>query len=204
VTERPSGAPSRLSAEPERGSEVAEGQLGVAEEGTSAPAQGDPAVVALVYAAQQGDAVAMSDLLDLLQPRVARLCGAIALSEGPDAAQEALVAIFRSLRQLREPAALFGWARAIAVREALRVARRANRAAAQEIAEVPARGDPELPVDIEDVLSRLRPEHRAILVLRDLEGMDEHQASALLEIPPATVRTRLFRARRSFRAEWGR
>lgn len=167
------------------------------------PAPG-PRVDALVRSAQRGDAVAMSELLDLLQPWVGRLCGPIALSEGQDAAQEALVAIFRSLHQLREPAALFGWARSIAVREAVRVARRAQAAAPSERTEVPARDDPELRVDIEDVLRRLSPEHRAVLVLRDLEGLDEHQAGALLAVPAATVRTRLFRARRSFREAWRR
>ena len=36
---------------------------------------------------------------------------------------EALIKIFTGIGQLREPAALFGWARAIAIREAVRVAR---------------------------------------------------------------------------------
>jgi len=40
----------------------------------------------LVRAAQRGDALAMNDLLDLLAPYVGRLCGPIALQEGPDAA----------------------------------------------------------------------------------------------------------------------
>jgi DNA-directed RNA polymerase specialized sigma24 family protein len=75
----------------------------------------------LVDAAQHGDAIAMNDLLDLLAPYVGRLCGPIALQDAPDATQEALITIFRKLRQLREPAALFGWARAITVREAVRV-----------------------------------------------------------------------------------
>jgi RNA polymerase sigma-70 factor (ECF subfamily) len=34
--------------------------------------------------------------------------GPIALQDGPDAAQEALVAILRNLRGLREPAAIYG------------------------------------------------------------------------------------------------
>jgi DNA-directed RNA polymerase specialized sigma24 family protein len=69
----------------------------------------------------------MAELIDLLAPFAARLCGPIALQHGADAAQEALIAIFRGLRGLREPAALFGWARAIAVREAVRLARRERR-----------------------------------------------------------------------------
>lgn len=65
----------------------------------------------LVRAAQGGDTLAMNDLLDQLTPYVGRICGPIALSNGPDATQEALVAVFRSLRSLKDPAALFGWVR---------------------------------------------------------------------------------------------
>ncbi len=52
------------------------------------------------------------------------------------------------------------------------------------------------------MLARLTPEHRAVLVLRDLEGLDEQAAGALLDVPAGTVRSRLFRARRSFRKAW--
>jgi RNA polymerase sigma factor (sigma-70 family) len=158
----------------------------------------------LVRAAQQGDALAMNELLDLLAPYVGRLCGPIALQDGPDAAQEAMIAIFRRLGQLREPAALFGWVRAIAVREAVRVARRgqAGRTMTEATADLPAPGDPQLAADVRSVLARLAPEHRAVLVLRDLEGLDEQAAAALLHLPRGTVKSRLSRARRSFRKEW--
>lgn len=157
---------------------------------------------ALVRAAQSGDTMAMQELLGVLAPSVGRLCGPIALQDGPDAAQEALIAIFRRLGQLRDPAALHGWARAIAVREAVRVARR--RPAVAELHEVPAPGDPLLAADVRDVLRRLRPEHRAVLVLRDLEGLDERTVGELLSVPAGTVKSRLHRARRSFREAWGR
>jgi RNA polymerase sigma-70 factor (ECF subfamily) len=114
------------------------------------------------------------------------------------ATQEALIAIFRNLDRLAEPAAVFGWARAIAVREAVRVARTARRAVPAELADVPAGDDAELGVDIRDVLGRLAPEHRAILVLRDVEGLDEQAVAELLAVPTGTVKSRLFRARRSF------
>ena len=52
------------------------------------------------------------------------------------------------------------------------------------------------------MLARLTAGHRAGLVLRDLEGLNEQAAGALLDVPAATVRSRLFRARRSFRKAW--
>jgi RNA polymerase sigma factor (sigma-70 family) len=163
------------------------------------PAEIDPA---LIRAAQRGDRIALADLMDVLAPYVGRVCGPIALQNGPDAAQEALITILRNLGGLREPGAINGWARAIAVREAVRVARKAARAVPAELTDIPAPGDPQLAADIRDVLARLTPEHRAVLVLRDLEGLDEQAVGALLNMPAGTVRSRLFRARRSFRKAW--
>jgi RNA polymerase sigma factor (sigma-70 family) len=155
---------------------------------------------ALVRAAQRGDKLAVSDLLDVLTPYIRRLCGPIALDEGADATQESLIVIFRNIGQLREPAALYGWVRTIAVREAVRIAQR--RAVHVELTELPAPGDPELAADVADVLRRLSPRHRAILLLRDVEGMDEQEAARLLTVPVGTAKSRLSRARLSFRKEW--
>ncbi len=165
----------------------------------------DTDLVDLVTAAQRGDALAMQELLGLLAPYVGKLCGPIALQDGPDATQEALIAIFRNLGRLTEPAAVFGWARTIAVRAAVRVARTAARqGVAAPLEDVPAVGDPLLASDIRDVLDRLSPEHRAVLVLRDLEGLDEHTVGTVLAVPTGTVKSRLFRARTSFRKAWVR
>ena len=152
--------------------------------------------------AQRGDALAVDRVLDLITPYVAKICGSIAMQDGADAAQEAYIAIFRALPQLSEPAALFGWVRAIAVREAVRVAKRSQRLPTTELEDMPIRIDPQLATDVWDVLARLTPEHRAVLVLRDLEGLDQAAVARILAVPPPTVRTRLFRARRSFRREW--
>jgi len=161
-------------------------------------------VAGLVRAAQRGDGLAMSELLDVLAPAVGRWCGPIALQDAADATQEALIAVFRGLRGLRDPAALYGWARAIAVREAVRVARRSARERPAELPEVPAPGDPMLAVDIRDVLGRLAPDHRAVLMLRDLEGLDERTVGELLDLPAGTVKSRLSRARDNFRKGWRR
>jgi RNA polymerase sigma factor (sigma-70 family) len=156
----------------------------------------------LVPAAQRGDALAMSMLLAELAPYVGRICGAVALDDGEDAAQEALVAVFRHLPQLREPAALRGWARAIAVREAVRVARRRSSPAVALPEGLPSPRDVETAADIRDLLARLRPEQRAVLVLRDVEGLEEAEAAALLDVPVGTVKSRLHRARAAFRQGW--
>lgn len=161
-------------------------------------------VADLVRRAQGGDTMAMARLIDVLAPYVGSLCGPIALQDGPDAAQEALTTVFRDLRALRDPDALYGWVRMITVREAVRLARRSRRSTPAELDDVPARGDPQLATDVRDVLDRLSPDHRAVLVLRDLESLDEKTVGALLDISTGTVKSRLHRARHSFRKAWNR
>lgn len=164
----------------------------------------DRALVRAISAAQRGDPMALSELMETLLPYVGRICGPIALQDGPDAAQEAMIKILRGIRELRDPDALFGWVRVIAVREAVRVARRrtSTRTSDTPVEELGTPGDPQLTVDIGDTLTRLSPEHRAVLLLRDLEGLDELQVSEILAVRPGTVRSRLFRARSSFRKAW--
>jgi RNA polymerase sigma factor (sigma-70 family) len=175
----------------------------VADDAWTERGRGDPAVLrATVRRAQSGDVMAVDALLDIVTPYVRRLCGPIALQGAADATQETLIVMLRHLRQLREPAALFGWVRVIAVREAVRVARQSARSVPMEMVDLPAPGDPTLASDVRDVLDRLSPEHRAVLMLRDLEGLDEQTASEHLGVPVGTVRSRLFRARRSFRDAW--
>jgi RNA polymerase sigma-70 factor (ECF subfamily) len=164
----------------------------------------DQELAGTVQAAQRGDAMAMAALLDELMPYVGRICGAIALEHGEDAAQNALIAVLRNLRRLDEPLALRAWARRIATREAVRVARgaRAELPLEDPAASVPAPGSGTLGVEIRDQLERLDPEQRAVLVLRDLEGLGEQEVAELLRLPEGTVKSRLHRARARFRREW--
>ncbi|MFD5450064.1 RNA polymerase sigma factor [Streptomyces sp. NPDC003470] len=159
----------------------------------------------LVRAAQSGDALALNDLLSLLTPYVSRLCRPIALGHSADAVQESLIAVFQGLPRLRDPRALYAWVRTVTVREAVRVARRAERETPVcEFDDIAWPGSPELAVDIRDVLTRMSTEHRAVLVLRELEGLDERSASRILDISRGTMKSRLHRARHSFRKAWPR
>jgi RNA polymerase sigma-70 factor (ECF subfamily) len=156
----------------------------------------------LVHRAQSGDTLAMAKLLDHLVPYVGRLCAPIALGSAADATQESLIMVFRRLRHLRETDALYGWVRSIAVREAVRVAQRDARTLPHDPVDLPAPGDPQLAADVADVLKRLSPNDRAILVMRDLEGLDERSAAAMLDISSSAAKSRLHRARSSFRKAW--
>jgi RNA polymerase sigma factor (sigma-70 family) len=160
----------------------------------------DPAKVA---AAQQGDALALDQLLDELAPYVRRLCARIAPAGADDATQEALLAVFRGLPSLRAPEAIMTWVRSVTVRTAMRLVREAD----QEVTAGPALADPyassfEGLADIDDALARLPLSQRAVLVLRAREGLSEQEIATILGIPAGTVKSRLHRARAAFREMW--
>lgn len=160
----------------------------------------DPETVA---AAQRGDALALDRLIDELAPYVRRLCARIAPAAADDAAQEALLEIFRGLPSLRAPEAIITWARSVTVRTAARLAHRDDREVASDGALVdrsaPSR---EGLVDIDDALARLPVPQRVVLVLRTHEGLSEQEIAAALGIPMGTVKSRLHRARAAFREVW--
>ena len=145
----------------------------------------------------------MDALVRALTPYVGRICGSIALDRGDDAMQETFIAVLRNLRTLREPEAVRGWVRSIAVRESVRQARAGD--IASEAVDGPA-PDVDLAnsVDVRAALALLTPEHRAVLVLRDMDGLGEAEVAALLRIPEGTVKSRLHRARREFAGRWHR
>ena len=53
----------------------------------------------------------------------------------------------------------------------------------------------ELQAVVQEKLAELTPEHRAVLVLRDIQGLSYDEIAAALELEDGTVRSRLHRAR---------
>ncbi len=164
-----------------------------------------------MVAARGGDTSAMSALVGALATRLGPVCGAIALDDGDDALQEALIVVLRNLGDLREPAAVVGWARRIAVREAVRVAARRSRSVlVADVGDRPPRApglpggeaDVDLGLDVRATLAALAPEHRAVLALRHLEGLSEDEAAEVLRVAPGTVKSRSARAKVAFRRRW--
>lgn len=48
---------------------------------------------------------------------------------------------------------------------------------------------------IQEALNRLSPEHRAVLILKDMEGQKYETMAEILQVPIGTIRSRLHRAR---------
>jgi RNA polymerase sigma-70 factor, ECF subfamily len=156
-----------------------------------------------------GDARAFEELVALHQHRVfgvaLRMLGSAA--EAEDAAQEAFVRAHRSLPEFRGDAKLSTWLYTIVSRLCLTRLRAGDRRAVRHGEETllrlaDQRGGPdadaervELEVALHRAIAELPEERRAVVVLRDLEGLSYEEIAETLDVELNTVRSRLHRAR---------
>jgi RNA polymerase sigma-70 factor (ECF subfamily) len=161
----------------------------------------------LVRRARQGDRAAFDELLAVRLDRCFRFAWSILANEADaaDATQDALVAAWRELPRLRDPAAFDSWLGRI-VATAARLARRRRRA--EWIAERAHRtvdgASPAALAAIERVESafdrafaRLGATDRALLVVHHVDGRPVAEIAHALRIPVGTAKWRLHAARRS-------
>jgi RNA polymerase sigma-70 factor, ECF subfamily len=141
-------------------------------------------------------------------------------SEAEDVVQETYVRAFGSLGQFRRDASLATWLTRITLNEALGRLRRqrpmvdlevldAESAAPSKIIAfplMPATADPEHAAAqrqirhlIERAIDDLPEAFRVVFVMRDVQDLSTEETAGLLGLPPATVKTRLHRARRELR-----
>jgi RNA polymerase sigma-70 factor, ECF subfamily len=183
-------------------------QLGVpAAEAIPDAAMPDADVVARVLT---GD----SALFELLMRRYNRLLFRLTRGivrdddEARDVVQAAYVRAYYHLDQFRGPAGFKAWLARIAINEALGRVRRAPASVEAEEQHVLALPDlaevgPETAASGRDLLrivqaaiDRLPEEFRQVFILRGVEQLSIAETAELLEIKPATVKTRFHRARR--------
>lgn len=159
-----------------------------------------------------GDPKAFEDMVKTYQHRIygvaLRMMGN--WSEAEEVAQETFLRAHRALPEFRGDSRLSTWLYAIASRICLnRLAsgegRIARRRAAEEMADS-ARDEPAGDLERDDreaavhkALAELSEERRAVVVLRDFEGLSYDEIAAALGLELGTVRSRLHRARLDLR-----
>jgi len=170
------------------------------------PAEDDPAVAecALVERCRLGEEAAFDELITGHRGRVIALAYHLLGNRdaAEDVAQDAFVRVFLRIRSLRGNGAFATWLRRIVVRVCLDHTRRRESTEVEmptnPEAAVPA-ADPAAAIAVHQILDRLSPKLRVVLVLRDIEGMDYNTISETLSIPVGTVRSRLSAARLTFK-----
>lgn len=176
------------------------GRVAVASIGRAPAGEADLEYVRL---AQRGDAAAFDRLAAARIDREFRLASAILRSDADarDAVQEALIAAWRQLPRLRDPASFDAWLDRIVV-NACRMALRHRRVVrVREIAVAEPGTQPAPDDDVGDVelvrraMDRLDGDQRVILVLHHVEGRPVTEVAGILRIPVGTAKWRLHAAR---------
>ena len=164
----------------------------------------------LVALARDGDHDAFSSLAASSIGRLYGVARAI-LRDGAraeDVVQDALVLAWRDLPALRDVDRFDGWLYRLVVRAACREAQQARRRSIVELRVLPddraATAQFETSVADRDRLDRaferLRPDHRAVVVLQHNLGLGLLEIADILEIPVGTAKSRLFRAMQALRS----
>ena len=167
----------------------------------------------LVRRIRRGDNLAFGQLVD----RHGRRLLGVALkmlgnaADAEDAVQETFVGAFRGLGGFQGRSSVRTWLTRILVRKVARFRRsqrlRRSRPIEQAVddagvvsaAHSRATVQADIRMDVTVVLAKLSEDHRDVIVLREMQGMNYEEMAEILGIPRGTVESRLFRARQKLR-----
>ena len=172
----------------------------------------------LVEAAQQGDQEAFAQLVRSYEKRIFALT--LRMCKNPDdaaeAAQEAFLAAWQGLKFFRGESSFSTWLYRLASNACVDLLRKEGRHSA---AAGPSLNDEELNIDvpdhqpspqeaaerkelraqIEEGLAALSPEHRQVLILREMHQLSYDEIADTLDLDVGTVKSRISRGRKQLR-----
>lgn len=159
--------------------------------------------------AQRGDGQAFGELVEQHRQGVLnvvyRMCGDPQLAE--EAAQEAFLRAWQNIRRYNARFAFRNWVYRIALNLAIDVLRRRRETTVIEVEQITADIEgPETSLERKEQVEQVRqavlglpPASRAVLILREYEGMTYQAIAEALDIPIGTVMSRLSYARNQVR-----
>jgi len=166
---------------------------------------------ARIAQAQQGDRQAFGELVEAHRQGVInvvyRMCGDPQLAE--ESAQEAFIRAWQNIRRYDPRFAFRNWVYRIAINIALDVLRRSKETTDIETEPLVSNTEgPEAAAErreraetVRQAVLKLPAASRAVLILREYEGLTYHEISEALDIPVGTVMSRLNYARTQVRKE---
>jgi RNA polymerase sigma-70 factor (ECF subfamily) len=163
----------------------------------------------LVIRARQGNATAFDELAMRHVRDLYRMATAmVGTADAGDVTQDALLAAWRDLPRLRDPARFGAWVRRILMNRCRDVLRhRARHASAELPPEVMGSTSDVAGVDrrmtVEAGLAELTDLQRGVIVLHYLAGLTLPEVADTLRIPEGTVKSRLHQALAALRAYFG-
>jgi len=159
----------------------------------------------VIHAAQRGDERAIATLLGASHQHVRRFAHALCSTpeDAEDAAQEALIVLYRKIGTLRAAAALGSWMFQIVRNECIRRGRLSLRRYSHgELAGLSAEEATLARLEVERIvgaIATLPADQRAVLVLRDVQGLSGAATAQALGLSRAAMKSRLHRGREALR-----
>jgi RNA polymerase sigma-70 factor (ECF subfamily) len=173
----------------------------------------------LIRAAQAGDQAAFTAIVRHYQRAIYGLAYGLTRSheDADDLAQETFLRAWQAIDRFRVGEPLYPWLARIATNQAFSLFRRRKRRPETSIEPMLEAGrqwgledDPsdhaareEMHARLNAAFEALSDDHRAILVLRVIQGLSYEEIARALDVPPGTVMSRLSRARSELRARLG-
>ena len=174
--------------------------------------------LSLIQECRKGNTAAFGELVSRYQDRLFNTVVRLAdnAEDARDVVQEAFLHAYQSLHSFKGDSLFFTWLYRIAVNTAISMKRKkrlvlriqpagegggaiepldpseTNRPGhAMEMAEEERR--------VHEALQKLSTEHRAVLIMKDMDGMKYEEMAEVLDVPVGTIRSRLHRARLEMR-----
>jgi RNA polymerase sigma-70 factor, ECF subfamily len=171
----------------------------------------------LITECREGNAASFGELVSRYQDRlfnsVLRLVDNA--EDARDVVQEAFLHAYQSLHSFKGDSLFFTWLYRIAVNTAISMKRKQRPVLRIHSGDDQTAIDPLDPSEsnrpghaiemaeeerkVHEALNKLSAEHRAVLVMKDMEGMKYEEMAEVLGVPVGTIRSRLHRARLEIR-----
>lgn len=163
----------------------------------------------LIHKAKEGNIDAFSEIIDRFKGNVYRQAFGMVNdpSEAQDIAQEAFIKAYYSLNKLKSEYAFFSWLTQIVSH--LCYDRLQKRMKEKKLADCWQKEETssqwmekvQLRLTIQEAMAKLSPEHREVIMLRDVQGFSYDEIGDILKIPVGTVKSRIHLARLELRNE---
>ena len=165
----------------------------------------------LIRRSQAGDAEAFGEIVTKYRGKIYTILYGIVRNENDawDLAQDGFLRAWRLIHKFEGRSSFYTWLYSLTVNLAIESLRRKGRCAEVELDDAIPCSLPspranyrraEIRQHINAALSQLSPEHRVVIILKEIEGLQYHEIAETLHLSVGTVMSRLFYGRKKLQS----
>jgi RNA polymerase sigma-70 factor (ECF subfamily) len=165
----------------------------------------------LIHRSQAGDTEAFGELVTKYRSKIFNMIYGIVGNENDawDLAQEGFLKAWRSIHRFQARSSFYTWLYSITINVTIDSLRQRCRRSEVELDDAIPSSLPspranyqrnEIRLHINAALAQLSPEHRAVIVLKEIEDLHYHEIAEILNLSIGTVMSRLFYGRKKLQS----